>query len=469
MALDNALARVVAETRFGTGVTTSERSLGPQDWREFLTKQIELGDQFAPASVPAATHSDAVRTFHDTVTQRRTKALAVASSKMRPMISASDPGDASASAGEPLPHRQLFDAEVQGRIFRAIHSANALFERMASFWSNHFCVSAKKGVVRTLVGVYDREAIRPYVFGRFSDMLLAVAKHPAMLKYLDNKQSVGPNSETGRRRGTGVNENLARELLELHTLGVRGGYVQADVTAFARVLTGWSYVAMEGDDSHLGDFQFDARRHEPGPQVILGKPYKDNGVEQGEAVLRDLARHPATASHVALKLSKHFVSDDPPPNLVERLRVTFASTEGNLAEVTKTLIASDEAWEAPRQKMVPPLDFIVSSLKISGVAPGPHLVQLLSRSMGQPIWEPSSPKGFPDDSATWLSPESVKSRVDAALRIASHYQLSERVTRLADMSFGSVLSSETRGAIAAAESARQGLAIFLMSPEFQRR
>jgi uncharacterized protein (DUF1800 family) len=471
MALDNATMRVVAETRFGTGVSSNERRLDVQDWREFLSVQIDQGDLSAEPGGLVASPAEAVRTFQDTRAQRRANALAEANAKMQPPDGMAERAGRAPEADltDVLPHRVVFEREAQGRVIRMIQSPSSLFERMANFWSNHFCVSRKKGVVRTLVGVYEREAIRPHVYGRFADMLLAVAKHPAMLKYLDNNKSIGPNSEAGRRRGAGLNENLARELLELHTLGVHGGYGQTDVTALARILTGWAYVSVDIGEGELGDFAFNPRRHEPGAQVVLGKTYAEAGIEQGEAALRDLAAHPATASHLALKLSRHFVGDDPPPQVVARLRQTFLSTDGDLRAVAKALISSDEAWEAPRAKLLPPLDFIVSALKIFGAVPGPHLVQMLSRSMGQPIWEPSSPNGFPDDNASWLSPESIKSRVDAALNIAARYQVAERPTQLAELAFGPVLSLETRKTIAAAESSRQGLALLLMSPEFQRR
>ncbi len=194
-------------------------------------------------------------------------------------------------------------------------------ERLVWFWSNHFCVSADK--VPSFAGSYEREAIRPHVLGRFADMLLAAEGHPAMLFYLDNAASIGPNSVAGINRSRGLNENLAREILELHTLGVRTGYTQDDVTRFAKVLTGWSFTAAS-DPEHGGEFVFIPRLHEPGPQTVLGKSYPQPDIEQGRAVLTDLAHHPATAQHIAYKLARHFVADEPPPALVERLAKTFA-------------------------------------------------------------------------------------------------------------------------------------------------
>ena len=206
------------------------------------------------------------------------------------------------------------------------------------FWSNHFCMSADKIVA--MAGAYEREAIRPHVLGRFADMLTAVESHPAMLFYLDNVESMGPNSIAGINRDKGLNENLAREILELHTLGVRSGYTQADVTSFAKVLTGWTWIP-PGRADHGGEFIFIKRLHEPGAQTVLGKRYPDTGVEQGRAVLADLARHPATARHIAQKLARHFVADEPPPALVAKLEKTFSDTDGDLKEVAKTLVAAE--------------------------------------------------------------------------------------------------------------------------------
>src|SRR5277367_4337795 len=233
----------------------------------------------------------------------------------------------------PLP-RQLFRNEARARIDAALSAEIGLVERLVWFWSNHFCVNQEKTV---MAGAYEREAIRPHVLGRFVDMLLAAEGHPAMLLYLNNAQSIGPDSVAGIHRDKGLNENLAREILELHTLGVRTVYTQADVTKFGKVLTGWTILPTVSDPDHGGEFVFLQRAHEPGPQTVLGKTYPDTGVEQGRAVLADLARHPATAQHVATKLARHFIADDPPPSLIETLTKTFLDTDGDLRQVSKTL------------------------------------------------------------------------------------------------------------------------------------
>lgn len=216
------------------------------------------------------------------------------------------------------------------------------------FWSNHFCIGAtKSNMSRIMAGAYEREAIRPHIFGRFEDMLIAAESHPAMLDFLDNRQSVGPNSPAGRRRGRGLNENLAREILELHTLGVSGGYAQADVTNLARIITGWTVVGREGVLGFPGSFAFNAGLHEPGVTPLLGRRYDQPGKAQGIAALTDLARHPATARFIAMKLARHFVTDVPPHALIDKLALTFRQSGGDLPSVYRALIEDDAAWRAP--------------------------------------------------------------------------------------------------------------------------
>ena len=322
--------------------------------------------------------------------------------------------------------------------------------------------------MRALAGAFEREAIRPHVLGRFADMLIAVETHPAMLRYLDNVRSIGPNSIVGRNRNAGLNENLAREILELHTLGVRSVYTQADVTNFARVITGWSVVPFQQDPQRGGEFVFNPRLHEPGPQSVIGRSYRAAGMEQGLAVLRDLARHPATAKHVAQKIAIHFVSDTPPPALVDRLAKRFLDTQGDLKELAKALVASTEAWDAPREKLKRPGEWIVGALRATGYAP-PDVRPVVQAQnlLGEPLWRPPAPKGLSDASAAWM--DGLSQRLDIA------NQLSRRVGSLVDpvdaidMALGPLASAETRRAVARAESRSQALTLLLMSPEFQRR
>ena len=342
-------------------------------------------------------------------------------------------------------------------------------ERLVWFWSNHFCVSADKGPVRSLCGAYEREAIRPHVLGKFSDMLLAVETHPAMLLYLDNARSIGPDSFAGVRRGKGLNENLAREIMELHTLGVRSGYTQTDVTNFAKVITGWSLVPPRLDPVRGGEFMFNERLHEPGAQTVLGKSYPEEGFEQGRAVLADLARHPATAKHIATKFARHFIADEPPPSLVDKLSRSFLATGGDLREVTKTLVTAPESWSAPRTKLKTPGEWIMASMRASGL-PMQDVRKVIGAQnlLGEPLWRPPAPKGFSDDSATWL--DGMAERLDVANqvgRIVGNY--GQEPDAMIDATLGSLASRDTREAVGRAESRPQALALLLMAPEFQRR
>jgi len=363
----------------------------------------------------------------------------------------------------PLP-RQLFRNEAKAHFDAAINAETGLVERLVWFWSNHFCVNADATV---MAGGYEREAIRPYVLGRFKDMLLAVEGHPAMLLYLNNAQSIGPDSVAGINRDKGLNENLAREILELHTLGVRTVYTQADVTNFAKVLTGWTILPPVSDPDHGGEFVFLRRAHEPGPQTVIGKTYADTGVEQGRAVLADLARHPATALHVATKLARHFVADDPPPALVDRLAQRFLDTDGDLKEVTEALIAAPEAWAPEQKKIKRPGEWIVAALRATR-EPG-DIVRLIGAQalLGEPLWRPPAPKGFSDDNAAWV--DGLGQRLDIANAFAHREGLGIEPAAVLDVALGPLASPETRRAIAVAESRPQALTMLLMAPEFLRR
>ncbi len=345
---------------------------------------------------------------------------------------------------------------------------SALSSGLVWFWSNHFCVSADKGNVRQICGAYEREVIRANVLGRFGDMLLAVESHPAMLFYLDNARSIGPASMAGVRQKRGLNENLAREILELHTLGVCTVYTQDDVTSFANVITGWTVVPFRQDFVRGGEFIFNPRMHQPGPQTVIGTNYPGAGVEQGRAVLAVLARHPATAKHVASKLARHFVADEPPPALVERLAKRFLATQGDLKEMAKALVAAPEAWEAPRTKLKRPGEWVIAALRAVGAAPveiGP--VMQAHNLLGEPLWRPSAPKGFVDESAPWL--DGLAQRLDIANQFARRFGAEADPRDALEEALAPLASTETREAITRAESRPQALALLFMAPEFQRR
>ena len=363
--------------------------------------------------------------------------------------------------------QQLYLEEAKVRIDAALGADLGFVERLVWFWSNHFCVSADKGPVRALAGAYEREAIRAHVLGHFADMLTAVERHPAMLIYLDNARSIGPESIAGRNQHKGLNENLAREILELHTLGVRTGYSQVDVTNFAKIITGWSIIPPRQDPERGGEFTFNPRMHEPGVQTVIGRTYPEGGIEQGQAVLADLARHPATARHVAGKLARAFVADVPPPALVDRLTKRFLDSDGNLKELARTLVSAPEAWAAPRSKLKPPGTWFVAALRAIGITPPDIRPVIQAQNMlGEPLWRPPAPKGFADDSTAWM--DGISERVDVANQLAGRVAALVDPEAAVETALGPLASIETRQTITRAASRPQALALLLMAPEFQR-
>ena len=381
------------------------------------------------------------------------------------------PGDGkSAAAPNPanLPLQVLLE-EAKARLSAAAAADIGFAERLVWFWSNHFCVSASKsGIVAIMCGPYEREAIRPHALGRFADLLLAVETHPAMLLYLDNARSIGPDSAAGRAQGKGLNENLAREILELHTLGVRTVYSQADVTHFADVITGWTMVPPRAELPHAGEFTFNPRMHEPAQQKVIDKVYQNTGFEQGRAVLINLARHPASARHIASKLARHFVADDPPLTLVDKLAKRFLDTQGNLKEVAKTLVTAPESWVASPRKLKRPSDWMVGMLRAAGEEPTDvrPIVQA-QNLLGEPLWRPSAPNGFADKDEAWI--DGMAQRLDIATQAGR--RAGDRIDPKAvlDSALGPLASADTRQTINRAESRPQALALLFMAPEFQRR
>jgi uncharacterized protein (DUF1800 family) len=361
--------------------------------------------------------------------------------------------------------RQNFLKEVKARLDAAFDADIGFAERLVWFWSNHFCISTF--TVFNMAGGYEREAIRPHILGRYGDMLLAAEGHPAMLVYLDNNISMGPNSVAGINRTRGLNENLAREILELHTLGVRTGYSQDDVIRFANVLTGWTLIPVANDPVHGVEFIFNGRLHEPGPQEVVGKVYPDTGVEQGRAVLADLARHPATATHVATKLARYFFADDPPPALVERLTTTFRDTDGDLKEMAKALVRSEECWSPTRDKLKRPCEWVVAMARATGLRSNTERFTRGQAVMGEPLWRPAAPQGFADNEGAWI--DGMGLRLDVANSVAE--RVADRVdpNELVETALGPLASAETRQAVTRAESRQQALALAFMAPEFQRR
>jgi uncharacterized protein (DUF1800 family) len=438
------------------------------DYQEQVRAQRALG---APKVKPDAAMADTQARMMEKVTEAVANATpeSVMAPRVEPRI-----GTASPPPNPPQPLnviQKTFRKEALARLQRAIIADCGFVERLAAFWSNHFCISANKGeLARMLAGSFEREAIRPYVLGRFSDMLRAVEQHPAMLFFLDNQQSLGPNSRAGQNRKRGLNENLAREIMELHTLGVGSGYTQDDVTSLARIITGWTFVGRQGQLGAPGSFVFNANAHEPGAQRLLGRTYEDNGVAQGEAALADIARHPSTAKFIATKFARHFVADDPPAALVGRLQDVFRKSDGDLKALALALVDSDDAWRAPLTKLRSPYEFLVATGRLLAQIPddpGRYLGGL--NLLGQPLWSPAGPNGFPDTNAAWAAPEGMKLRLDIAAQFASRVADSIDPRDLLEVAAADAASPDTRRTIERAESRQQAVALLLMSPEFQRR
>ncbi|MBN3727124.1 DUF1800 domain-containing protein, partial [Burkholderia sp. Ac-20379] len=375
---------------------------------------------------------------------------------------------------------EVYRDAVDARVESALVTPAPFVERLVHFWANHFAVSVDKGQVAGLAGAFELEAIRPHVLGRFEDMLVAAEQHPAMQLFLDQTRSVGPDSRAALRaeardpaRKRGLNENLAREIMELHTLGARSGYTQADVTEFARALTGWSVAGYRGpqpNDAPPGAFVFRPALHEPGVRTVLGRRYDQDGEAQARAVLQDLARAPATGRHLALQLARHFVADDPPPALTERIARAFEQSGGDLPTVYRALIDSPEAWSSANAKFKTPWDWTVSSLRglgwttLGNLKAAPLLTQL-----GQPVWRPGSPAGYDDIAASWAAPDALVRRVEVAQRLAA--RTGDRVDprALGATLFAGTLGDATSTAVSRAESTTTALALLLVSPDFQRR
>jgi uncharacterized protein (DUF1800 family) len=464
-------AAALALHRFGFGPVGNQINAIAADPRGALQADLDR-PAAGELKVDFPSSAEAARAVSDFQAERRAEQILAQRAQNEAAAgdappSMSDAGSAVAPpqkpAQPPLPQQLLLN-EAKARFDAAANAEIGFVERLVWFWSNHFCISADKIV--GMAGPYEREAIRPHVLGRFADLLQAVESHPAMLFYLDNVESMGPNSIAGINRDKGLNENLARETLELHTLGVRSGYTQADVTSFAKVLTGWTWV-QPGEPSHGGEFIYNRLLHEPGPQTVLGKNYPQAGMDQGRAVLGDLARHPATAQHIAQQLAAHFVADEPPPSLVAKLVKSFKDSDGNLKEVAKTLIAADESWTPRRQKLKSPAQWVAAGLRLTG-AQGTVPIGLTinaQATLGEPLWRPLAPNGFSDTEAAWI--DGVPHRLDIANAFAGRVPAADPLALL-ESSLGPLASPETRETVARAETRRQALALLFMTPEFLR-
>jgi uncharacterized protein (DUF1800 family) len=475
MTASNDSLAAIAASRFGLGARPGEPGRAASDPRGWLLAQLPRRAPL-PAELDGLTPgAEILGRFLALRDERRTAKRAAARG--------ADPvRQLGATLREALLPHYLAQAAARTRI--ALTTGVPFRERLVQFWTNHFAVSADKPICLGTAGALENEAVRPHVCGRFADLLLAVESHPAMITYLDNPQSVGPNSELGaranRRRAagdapqgrTGLNENLAREILELHTLGVDGGYTQADVTTFAAVLTGWSIGGGPGRYAQgvPGTFQFRAALHEPGAKTVLARRYAESGRAQGEAVLADLAAHPSTARHLATKLARHFVADDPPPALVDRLAHAYQASDGDLPAVYEALVGWDGAWAEVPQKYKTPAEFVYSALRALEVVPKEQKGLLAGfEVLGQRHYSPGSPAGWPDRAQDWDGADALMKRIEWSVALADRVGESHPALGTADATLGPLAGEHTRGAVARAASGSQALVLLLMSPEFQRR
>jgi uncharacterized protein (DUF1800 family) len=406
-------AGIRALNRFGLGARKGEsRTIG--DPRAWLRAQLkgEPPVLHAPDVASPAAIADAIQAFRQSGQAERQRAR-------RRLV-------------------EIAAAEGRAALHERATSGRPFLERLVMFWSNHLCVSVgAKVLIAPLAGSYEREAIRPHVLGRFEDMVLASAKHPAMLVYLDNFQSIGPGSRAARRgrggRGPrGLNENYARELLELHTLGVDGGYTQQDVLELAKILTGWTVSGLAGRSSEFG-FAYQELLHEPGTRTLLGVRYRDEGVAQGERAIRDLCRHPSTAQFVATKLVTHFVADDPPASAVGRIARVFRGSGGDLRAVSAALADLPEAWSPDTRKFRTPQEWFIAGLRTFYVTTINDMMIGVLRQLRHPLWAPQAPKGFGDSVQEWADPDSLLNRAELARTLSRRLGTGEDPRALLDV------------------------------------
>ncbi len=453
----------IAANRFGLGARPGELAAMGQQAREALLAQLQGKAPNLPELLPASGELLA-----------RVMASRAQAREMQP----EDAASAVAVA------RQLRDvyqpayvADSLARFRAAVASERSFVERLVHFWSNHFAVSVDKLAVLGLAGAMEREAIRPHVLGNFSDLLLAVEQHPAMLLYLDNQQSIGPNSQAARlagRRGRdiGLNENLGREILELHTLGVDGQYTQADVRSLATLITGWSIGGEAGRlrGGEPGHFFFREAFHEPGATVLLGKRYAEAGLQQGTAALRDLANNPHTARHLATKLVRHFIADEPPAAVVEQVAAAYLGSGGDLPSTYRALIATPAAWQEPLSKFKTPSDYVFSAWRALSLPVGTMQRDLrVFEDLGQRSFQPGSPAGWPDRSADWDGSAALMKRLEWAQGLSQRLGGQHDAGQLAGQMLGATLTAGTQRAISRAADGAQALTLLLCSPEFMRR
>ena len=460
--------RLRALNRFGLGARVGEKDrIG--DPRRWLRDQLKVAPTLAaPEGASPQEISDALRRFR--MAGQQDDAARQEARRRLVRIAAS---------------------EQRAALARRATTEQPFVERLVAFWSNHLCVSSgAKFQVGALAGSYEREVIRPHVLGKFEEMVLASARHPAMLFYLDNFQSIGPNSVAARRaqRGQrGLNENYARELLELHTLGVTGGYTQDDVLQLAKLLTGWTISGLAPQAANAQqrrrmrragiregsgelEFVFQPLLHEPGDKTILGRKYGE-GEDDGERAIRELCRHPSTARFVATKLVTHFVADEPPAAAVAAIAGTFRSSNGDLGKVAEALIELPDAWSAGAKKFRTPQDWLIATWRLFDVREVNDGAIGALRQLRHPLWAPPSPKGFGDATREWADPDSLLNRAELARTVARRAgpmanDVASRLVDVMDVDAGDPIRTMLADS---SIDARERIALAIAGPAFQWR
>ncbi|MBI1360772.1 MAG: DUF1800 family protein [Alphaproteobacteria bacterium] len=513
------LQGAIAANRFGLGARPGEILAASSDPRGWLKAQIRPDAALIPA--------DGLMTVEQVFTERREAYANMSPDDLAKLggkrKAAADPSMQTSDGSRPEPGgqnpalanipqevrkeiqkeaRQGLQQEIAARSRHAAATPDPFAERWVRFWSNHFTVAARNPQLIGIVGPFERDVIRAHAFGSFAGLLGASTFHPTMLVYLDANRSIGPSTQVAERRKLGLNENLAREVLELHTMGVDTGYTQADVIEFAKALTGWTVggqarpgggqnqqklarlagrrrgggqgggliqVALDLQD-HPGETVFVEPFHEPGSRKILGKTYSVQGKQQAAAVLDDLARSPATAHHIATKLARHFVADDPPPAAVAKLQAVFLETHGDLSALARTVVDLDEAWVEAPAKFKTPEELLVSVSRAAGAqaAFGRDQRAVYVSLAQQPFGAPS-PAGWPDIASAWSGADAVMKRLEWANAVSQRMSAMGSPEDFLDRALGPMAGEKTRQGVSRAESAEQGFTLALMSPEFQRR
>jgi uncharacterized protein (DUF1800 family) len=476
---------IIAMSRFGYGAGPDGTAAIGGDPRGWLKSQLARPQ--IPASFAVLSPSSELVVTYQQLQQQRKLAKADGALPARPVrpvrldrspegadsrggpeeMTMAEPQKGPAPFPEQKQLRQAVLAETGAKLDAVTGSQTPFAERLVSFWANHFTVSGIRPIVRPLAGSFEREAIRPHINGRFEDMVLAVVQHPAMGLYLDNWVSVGPDSQVGLRGRRGLNENLGRELLELHTLGVDGGYGEEDVRALARILTGWSIGGQRAADP--GHFRFVPEIHQPGQKIFLGQTYPESGMGEGLAAIRTIAHHPSTARHVARQLAVHFIADQPPPAAIDRLAQVFMQTGGDLHAVSAALVDQPEAWNSYQQKIKSPFDLVASAIRATGRGLPPEQAVRTFDRLGQGLHMAPSPAGWPDDAAAWIGPEAVLRRVEWVQAYADQVGDDVDPVALTGAVLGDTIAPDQHQAIARAESRPTALAMLFASPAFQRR